>query len=185
MIIAAQQGAARSKPRVLVDLSDPARRTDREVHGVLGAMAGLGHHARVTLGLNLAEAERVAMVMGVARSSGGHGIGSTGADLCAAARDIGARLGLDTVVIHPREGCAAADASRAVWFDGPLCAKPRLSTGAGDHFNAGFGLAQAMGLPMTACCAMGCATSGAYVRDAQSPTRSRLADFLEHLPGPA
>ncbi len=183
MIEAAQRGGGvrRERPRVFIDLSDPARRTDREVHGILHALVGVGHHASVTLGLNLAEAERVAMVLGITSASG---IVTSGSALCGAAGAIRVKLGLDAVVIHPREGCAAADASGEVWFDGPLCAKPRLSTGAGDHFNAGFGLAQALGLPLLACCAMGCATSGAYVRDAESPSRARLAAFLDALPGP-
>jgi sugar/nucleoside kinase (ribokinase family) len=65
-----------------------------------------------------------------------------------------------------------------------MVAKPRLSTGAGDHFNAGFALAQAAGLPLEECLAVGTATSGAYVRDAESPTLPRLCDMLATLPEP-
>jgi hypothetical protein len=32
--------------------------------------------------------------------------------------------------------------------------------------------------------ALGCGVSGAYVRDAQSPTRERLIEFLRDLPAP-
>jgi sugar/nucleoside kinase (ribokinase family) len=94
-------------------------------------------------------------------------------------------LGLDCVVIHPREGAGAADASGASgWFDGPFTAHPKLSTGAGDHFNGGFAFAQVHGLSLEECLATGCAVSGAYVRDASSPTRERLTAFLGDLPGP-
>jgi len=60
--------------------------------------------------------------------------------------------------------------------------EPRLSTGAGDHFNAGFAFGQVCGLPLDECLATGCGVSGAYVRDAQSPSRDRLIAFLNQLP---
>lgn len=104
-----------------------------------------------------------------------------------AAERIRAASGLDCVVIHPREGAAAATArGESAWFDGPVTATPRLSTGAGDHFNSGFAGAQALagaGFTLAECLAVGCATSGAYVRDAASPTRERLFEFLSALPG--
>ena len=65
-----------------------------------------------------------------------------------------------------------------------MVARPALSTGAGDHFNAGFALGLALGVPLPAALAIGCATSGAYVRDAQSPDRPRLVKFLRDLPEP-
>ena len=88
-------------------------------------------------------------------------------------------IGIDTVVVHPREGAAAASAGeRSVWVDGPVTANPKLSTGAGDHFNAGFAFAQASAMPLEQCVAVAAATSGAYVRDAASPTRERVAEML-------
>ena len=89
---------------------------------------------------------------------------------------------LDTIVVHPREGAAAASEDGAAWFDGPFTSTPRLSTGAGDHFNAGFALAQVHGLPLAQCLAVGCAVSGAYVRDAESPSLERLVGFMRSLP---
>jgi sugar/nucleoside kinase (ribokinase family) len=100
------------------------------------------------------------------------------------ARSIREKVGLESVVIHPRDGAAAAIEGQATWFEGPFCARPRLSTGAGDHFNAGFALARIIGLALDECLAAGCATSGAYVRDGASPDIGRLAGFLRSLPGP-
>jgi sugar/nucleoside kinase (ribokinase family) len=100
----------------------------------------------------------------------------------ALAEALRAAMHLDTIVIHPREGAAAASPHARAWFDGPFTATPRLSTGAGDHFNAGFALAQVHGLPIEQCLAVGCAVSGAYVRDAVSPDFTRLVGFLRELP---
>ena len=102
-----------------------------------------------------------------------------------AAETIREKLSLDTIVIHPREGAGAANAAgHSAWFEGPFTAHPKLSTGAGDHFNGGFAFAQVNGLTLEESLATGCAVSGAYVRDAQSPTRERLVGFLSDLPGP-
>jgi sugar/nucleoside kinase (ribokinase family) len=172
-------------PRVFIDLSDPAKRTDADLAQALALLADMNAVAPVTLGLNLSEAERVECVCGLgvlAHRSGdspapGHAVRQ-------AAEAIRERTGLDTIVIHPREGAAAADRSgRSAWVDGPLCARPRLSTGAGDHFNAGFALAQTAGLSIEHALAVGCGVSGAYVRDAVSPSAQRLVDFLRRLPG--
>lgn len=103
--------------------------------------------------------------------------------------EIRAKLGLGAVVVHPREGAGAATADgRSAWFDGPFTRSPKLSTGAGDHFNGGYAFATTLGidraLGIAACLAIGCAVSGAYVRDAESPTRQRLVEFLRELPEP-
>jgi sugar/nucleoside kinase (ribokinase family) len=88
------------------------------------------------------------------------------------------------VQIHLRRGAAGATRTEAAWFDGPFTRTPRLSTGAGDHVNGGFSAGQVLGMPLAECLALGCAVSGAYVRDAASPGLERVAGFLRALPGP-
>jgi sugar/nucleoside kinase (ribokinase family) len=65
-----------------------------------------------------------------------------------------------------------------VWVDAPLEPQPVLSTGAGDHFNAGCAAGQVLGFDLGQCAALGCATSGAYVRDGRSPSRTRVVEML-------
>lgn len=170
--------------RFFIDLSDPAKRTDADLGRALGVLGDLNRAGPVTLGLNYAEAQRVARVAGVDAFTSEHDLvaGTTIERDTATLRDV---LGLDCVVVHPRHGAAAARAAREVaWFDGPLVRSPRLSTGAGDHFGGGFAFAQVLGLTLEECLAVGCASSGAYVRDADSPMRDRLVDFLRDLPEP-
>ncbi len=172
--------------RVFIDLSDPAKRTDGDIRGALEQLRELeaAPGVAVTLGLNLAESQRIASVLGLDVYGEGS-MATLGQRVSQAAAAIRERLGLDCVVIHPREGAGAADASgTSGWFDGPFTAHPKLSTGAGDHFNGGFAFAQVHGLALEECLATGCAVSGAYVRDAASPTRERLTAFLGDLPGP-
>ena len=61
---------------------------------------------------------------------------------------------------------------------GPFTAEPRLTTGAGDHFNAGFATGQLLGLDAEGCLTLGVATSGHYVRTGESPDLAQLETFL-------
>lgn len=165
--------------RIFIDLSDPAKRLDADLHRCLTLLRQLEETkgVSVTLGLNLAESRRFARLLGIEQPNAGPSL----ADSSAALREATA---LDTIAIHPREGAACATRAASAWFDGPFTRHPALSTGAGDHFNAGFGLAQALNLDPSQCLAVGCAMSGAYVRDARSPDLPRLHAFLRDLPVP-
>ena len=167
--------------RVFIDLSDPAKRTDEDLRSALETLGRMNELLPVTLSLNLAEGERVARVLGVDAFTDAP---SLGAGVRLAAERVRERSGLACLVIHPREGAGAADDSGAsAWFEGPFTAHPKLSTGAGDHFGAGFSFAQVLGLPLAEALAVGCGVSGAYVRDALSPDLARLTSFLRGLPG--
>jgi sugar/nucleoside kinase (ribokinase family) len=168
--------------RVMIDLSDPSKRTDADVREAMDLLRALNASGpAVTLGLNLNEAGRIGLLAGL---SGALGLESSGEDLRQRAGAIRERLGLDSVVVHRHTGAAAADGASAAWFAGPYTKTPRLSTGAGDHFNGAFAFARAVGMPIAECLAVGCAASGAYVRDSQSPTRERVVAFLSDLPRP-
>jgi sugar/nucleoside kinase (ribokinase family) len=179
---------SRTRRRLFVDLSDPAKRTDDDLRRGLSTLASLDGVGGldVTLGLNLAEAQRVAATLGVSASHkppGGEAIQALA--LIESAEAIRAALAIDAVVIHPREGAAGATSGGdRAFIDGPLTRTPKLSTGAGDHFNGGCALGQMLGLPLHLSLAFGVGVSGAYVRDAQSPSRARLAEFLDALPAP-
>ena len=164
--------------RVFIDLADPEKRTTSDLLRDLATLSAMERHARVTLGLNLKEASQVATALDLPAPADAND------QILSAARSIRARLTIETVVIHPRRGAGAATPGAAAWFDGPMVNRPRLSTGAGDNFNAGFSLGQLAGLSLEQCLACGCASSGFYVRNAASPASVELADFLENLPVP-
>ena len=62
-----------------------------------------------------------------------------------------------------------ADATGATHVVGPFTPKPKITTGAGDHFNAGFCIGRLLDLGLAASLQIGVATSGYYVRHAKSP----------------
>ncbi|MEM9374191.1 MAG: hypothetical protein AAGA55_11155, partial [Planctomycetota bacterium] len=175
----------RSKPRrMFIDLSVPAKRTDTDIARAMALLMTLQAQIPVTLGLNLAESGRVAKVMGVDAYDDDHNR-SLAEMVPEAAALLRERMGLDCIVIHQHTGAGAADADGScVWFTGPYTRRPRISTGAGDHFGGGFSFARTAGLGLHESLAAACGVAGAYVRDAQSPSLDRLIGFLRDLPGP-
>lgn len=165
--------SAGAAPRIFFfDLADPEKRTRADLHDVLRLIARFGAHGQVTLGLNLKEAQQVADVLGLPAPE------KDEASLRSAAAAIREMLAVATVVVHPRESAACATTAGTAWVPGPYTDKPLITTGAGDHFNAGFSQGQLLGLDPESCLALGVCTSGHYVRTGLSPTFDDLETFL-------
>ncbi len=160
---------------VFVDLADPAKRSDDDLRDALDAMRAMNAHAPVTLGLNVAEGERLASLFTVR---------SDATDLAAAAAALRERTGLAGLALHTRPRAALATAEGAWAIDGPFLKHPVATTGAGDHFNAGVCAGAALGLAPPARLALGVGCSGLFVRTGRSPEREALAAFLDDLPAP-
>lgn len=156
------------------DLADPEKRSREDLLEVLQIMARFGEFGSVTLGLNLKEAQRVYHELGFPP----HDESEKEEDLRTIAADIRNHLGLACVVVHPRQSAACATADGTSWVPGPYTDEPLITTGAGDHFNAGFVQGQMLGLDPEACLGLGVCTSGHYVRTAESPTLDDLEKFL-------
>jgi len=169
----------KSKSRTLfIDLADPEKRTADDLRAALRTLTQFQNHLEVILGLNLKESDQVAAALDIATPKDSESaMESTAAQI----RKI---LDLGAVVIHPRSSAAAADRDGTARFIGPFVQHPKISTGAGDHFNAGFVTGRLLGLDLVESLCSGKATSGYYVRHGQSPTIRELADFVSHLPPP-
>jgi sugar/nucleoside kinase (ribokinase family) len=154
------------------DLADPEKRSVEDLLAALTAMARFQEFGNVTLGLNLKEAQQVSPALGCGT------VGEDEAGLRNSAAAIRTKLGISTVVIHPRESAACATAQGTAWVPGPYTSKPLITTGAGDHFNAGFTTGQLLGLDPEACLTIGVCTSGHYVRTGESPTLAAVETFL-------
>lgn len=163
---------AKPERKYFFDLADPEKRSTKDLLEVLAIITQFEHHGQVTLGLNLKEAQRIHQDMGFADC------GENDADLRMMAVNLRAKLGISTVVIHPRKSAACATANGSFWVAGPYVEKPMITTGAGDHFNAGFARGQLLGLEPELCLMLGVCFSGHYVRTACSPTLDDIDRFL-------
>jgi ketohexokinase len=163
---------------LFVDLSDPEKRTREDLRGALATVTRFQEHAEVILGLNLKEATQVAEILALPD------LADREATIEEDAIAIRRALGLSCVVIHPRKAAAAATQSESARFPGPFVQNPKISTGAGDHFNAGFCLGRVLGLGLQESLCAGVASSGYYVRTAKSASAVELAEFVAELPAP-
>jgi sugar/nucleoside kinase (ribokinase family) len=167
-----------NRRKFFVDLSDPEKRTPTDILAGMSALTGLQRHADVILGLNLKESAQIAQAIG----AGTFQQDESATEKIAVA--IRSKLNLFCVVVHPRRAAAAATEKESAQFPGPFVRHPQISTGAGDHFNAGFTLAQTLGFSLQESLCAGVATSGYYVRTAASPSAPQLAEFIAKLPTP-
>jgi sugar/nucleoside kinase (ribokinase family) len=163
---------------LFIDLADPEKRTREDIAGALKIISGFESWVRVILGLNLKESTAIAEVLGIGIA------GDEEKAIEETAKSIRQKMGISCVVIHPRKGAAAATAKESGKFSGPFVQQPKISTGAGDHFNAGFCLGRILGLSLEESLCAGVATSGYYVRSATSPSGGELAEFIAKLPPP-
>ena len=128
------------------------------------------------LGLNGKESAEIAEVLGLQVGS------DSPKRLVELGRKILKCIGVNTLVIHPVTYALAVDKQGAATVEGPFTPKPLITTGAGDHFNAGFCFGRLLGLDYDMSVLTGVATSGFYVRTAKSPRLSDLVTVLENWP---
>ena len=163
---------------LFVDLADPEKRNPHDILEALKLLTRFQSQVDVALGLNLKESCEIAEVLGL------HVGGEPELAIEATAGAIRQKLNISCVVIHPRRAAAAATADGSATFLGPFVQQPKISTGAGDHFNAGFCLGRVLGFSLEESLCTGVATSGHYVRTAASPSAAQLAEFIRTLPPP-
>lgn len=157
------------------DLADPSMRSADDLNVVLDLIGRFEPFGRVTLGMNLNEAQKVCRTIGLNEPESEHD------SLCNALTSIREKLGIDTVMAHPTDfaACATAEGSWAV--DGPHTTTPVITTGAGDHLNAGFCLARLLKFSPEDSLKLGVLFSGYYVRKAKPPTLGNILEFISEL----
>ncbi len=169
-------GLSGDKRRIFFDLADPEKRLPQDIERALGLIEKFETKFDVILGLNEKEAYEIAKVLGLpSKPTDWEGL----ADLSV---QIQKRVPVETLVVHPVAYALAVSGGKADVVQGPVCKKPKITTGAGDHFNSGFCLGKLLGLDNAASVLCGAATSGHYVRNAESPKVPDLAALMRDWP---
>lgn len=156
-----------NKPIVFIDLADPAKRLDEDIEEVLHILTEFAEETQVVLSMNKNESIIVANLLGIKSD-----------DVIQRAVKIREKLKISHAVIHPLHGASTATKDWAGYVVGPYTENPKLTTGAGDNFNAGFCNALLRGFNTEECLAIGVNTSGFYVREAHAPNKEELVAFL-------
>jgi sugar/nucleoside kinase (ribokinase family) len=164
------------KRKLFVDLADPEKRTREDIAQALRLITEFQKHFDVILGLNEKEGFEIGQNLGLKISD------STPEGLKTLCREIHERLQINTVVVHPTAFALASGPDGCALVQGPFTPKPKITTGAGDHFNSGFCLGKLLGCSTEQSLLTGVATSGFYVRTGQSPTAADLANLMRNWP---
>jgi sugar/nucleoside kinase (ribokinase family) len=165
---------ALGRRKIFFDLADPEKRTHKDIARALDLIGEFEKYFDVFLGLNEKEAYEIAEVLGLNSSR------RTREGLSRLSCEMQQRLKVNTLVVHPVTYALAVSEGVASPMDGPFVGKPLITTGAGDHFNAGFCLGKLLGFDNESCVLVGVTTSGFYVKTAQSPSMDDLVEMLRH-----
>ena len=161
------------KPFAFFDLADPEKRTKDDILRAMKLISGFEKKFRTILGLNEKEVYEIAAVFDIPTKE------SDPEQLKNAVMAVYEKMGIYCLVVHPVRSACCAIGGEYFYTDGPYCQKPKLTTGAGDNFNAGFCLGQALGLDPLSSVTLGVSTSGFYVRNAKSPSFEQVIEFAE------
>ncbi len=165
---------ASSTKTVFFDLADPEKRTIEDLQTALSHIINFSKAGfRVILGMNLKEACEISEALGKTITD------YQGVDTRDILNFLSDQLGIFCTVIHLVDRACCMQGGSCYEAAGPYCKEPRLTTGAGDNFNAGFLYGMMRNFSFTDCLYMGCATSGFYVRHAKSPDIKELIGFLQ------
>ncbi len=162
---------------IFFDLADPEKRTQKDILRALKLISRFEQHFDVILGLNEKEAGEVGKALGL------HTHNHSREGLSNLAKEIQKQVPVGTLVVHPVSYALAVSKGEVSLVDGPFTEKPLITTGAGDHFNAGFCLGKLLGFANAESVLLGVSTSGFYVRQGQSPKITDLVDLLRRWPG--
>ena len=158
---------------LFIDFADPEKRGGEEILGAVRLMerfeeAGL----KTALGLNKKEACEFAELFGRKITD------YREYPLEELTRFVAGQIKIDCLVVHPVKKAACMTGGNYYEVNGPFCAHPVLSTGAGDNFNAGFAYGYLCGFEPALSLMLGTATSGFYVRNGRTGTAEEMERFL-------
>lgn len=146
-----------------VDLADPAKRSDRDLKEALDLLEKFNETFHVVLGLNHAEAIRIAKILGTNPTT----------------EALLQKLHVNQIVLHSSKSASTSTKNETAVKETFFTSNPLMTTGAGDNFNAGFCHGLLQNLTLENSLLIGNACAGFYVRKGRSPSTEELAIFLQ------
>ncbi len=159
------------KRKIFVDLSDCSSRTKAETLIALALLQQFSSYGKVILSLNHNESVFIhnTLFEPVANYNNTKTMGEK----------LFAELKIDTLLIHNREGAFAFSNDEYAQKDSFIVEAPKLLTGAGDNFNAGFCFAQLMDCSIEHSLLIAHTVSAYYIKNAQSTSWDALVESLK------
>ena len=160
---------------IFFDILDPSRRSDQEISDILDVMDGFNKYGKVILGLNENETEKIYISL--------NRINDTQAEDSVPIREKGRyiyeNMSISNVLIHPIDRAISISQEGMVELPGRIVAQPKISTGGGDNFNAGFCFGLLSGFDLESCLILAMACSGSYVQNGRSSSSKDLMNYID------
>lgn len=156
------------KPFFFTDFSDCSRRSKQEIQFAIALLGRFRKYFKIHLSLNQNEAERVASALDLSQDI------PDGLFI----KDLFSKCNADILVIHRVRDALAYDGEHFERCDTFLCKEPKVLTGGGDNFNAGYCYSRLHGMDLFQSLVFANAVSGSYVKNGLSPSPDDLVQFL-------
>ncbi len=154
-----------------VDLADCTRKSDNSILEATGLLKSFSTYWNVVLGLNLNEALHLHKVLI------GHPM--TEAEIERAGEKLAEQLSIHSIVVHYSKEALLWEQTGQHRMKSFFIPNPKIATGAGDNFNAGYCAGLLLELNASQRLRLGHASSNHYMRFGESPSASELLRKLE------
>lgn len=156
---------------IFIDLSDCSGRTTQETLAAIELMKKISNYGRLILSLNRNESLFIHSIL--------CGPVTEGTDLKTLGEQIFSYLKPDTLLLHQRNVAAAFRKNEFSIKNSAFIESPKLLTGAGDNFNAGFCFAQLMDCCLEDSLTIAHLLAGCYIKNGESPDWNELTAVLK------
>ncbi len=160
------------KPFFFTDFSDCSRRSKREIQFAIDLLGRFRHYFKVVFSLNQNEAALIAKALDLKEHNSDEEF----------VKELFKLSNIDIIVIHRTKDALAFDGAEYEKCDTFFCNEPKILTGGGDNFNAGFCYSLFCDLNLFQSLLLANAVSGSYVKTGISPDVNTLIEFLQQQP---
>jgi hypothetical protein len=157
------------KPFFFTDFSDCSRRSKGEIQFAIDLLGRFKDYFKVILSLNRNEADLISRALNVPELRSDEEFVGEMFKSCNA----------DVLIIHRTKDALGYDGEAYQECDTFFCKEPKILTGGGDNFNAGFCYSLFHELNLFQSLVVANAVSGSYVKTGISPDVEKLINFLQ------
>ncbi len=159
------------KPYFFTDFSDCSRRSVQEIRMAIALLERFGNYFKVIVSLNQNEAEIIAYALDLSVNESDEDFVKMIFNACKT----------DILIIHRTKDAIAYDGNTFEKCDTFFCEEPKILTGGGDNFNAGFCFARFCDFDLFQSLVVANSVSGYYVRNGISPDVDKIVEFLHQI----
>ena len=159
------------KPFFFTDFSDCSRKSKKEIQYALELLGRFGKHFKVHISLNQNEAALIAKAMDLHKTISDEDF----------IKKLYRLINTDVLIIHRTDDALAFDGVSYKRCETFYCEEPKILTGGGDNFNAGFCYSLFLNLDLFESLLIANAVSGSYVKTGISPDKDNLIKFLKEF----